>query len=102
MADTPTPERTASLSDEKAAAEIEKLKAETAKLNVENARSRRLWSPAGIMSGVVSVAAVVVSGAQVWMANTAQVSADRRVFNMGDITDNGNYQEGTAIRLVTP
>jgi hypothetical protein len=78
MADAPTPERPASLADEKTAAELAKLKAETAKLNVENARSRRLWSPAGIMSGVVSVAAVVVSGAQVWMANTAQVSADRR------------------------
>jgi hypothetical protein len=78
MADTPTPERTASLSDEKAAAEIEKLKAETTKLHAENARSHRLWSPAGIMSGVVSVAAVVVSAAQVWMAYTAQLSADNR------------------------
>jgi hypothetical protein len=78
MADASTPEPPASLADEKAAVELEKLIAETAKLHADNARAHRLWSPAGIMSGVVSVAAVVVSAAQVWMAYTAQVSADNR------------------------
>ena len=31
-----------------------------------------------------------------------QVSADHQVFNMGDITDYQNYEEGTAIHLATP
>ncbi|MDT7951083.1 MAG: hypothetical protein RQ966_06210 [Acetobacteraceae bacterium] len=56
-------------------AELQKLEAEARKARAEAERATRRWSPAGVLSGFVSGAAVIVSAAQVWMAWTAHQSS---------------------------